>query len=309
MSSEDEILDVLEKVSRSVVNINTVSVVRDYYNRAFPLKGMGSGFIIESEGLIVTNAHVVRRAKKIGIVLHDSNLVEGFIQGQCRSIDIAVIKVDSEGLTAAELGNSDKLRVGQRVYAIGNPFGLVGGPSITSGVVSALNRSIHGKEGSFTNLVQTDAPINPGNSGGPLVDIQGRVVAINTAIIPYAQGIGFAIPINTVKECVEQIKVHGQFTTPWVGVYGVSVTPQIASYYSLITDSGVLVTNIVQGSPAYKSKISAGDVIVAFNGVSIATVEDLMREIAPRRIGETVPLIIMRGRQRGIVDLTIEGKP
>jgi len=309
LSSEDDVLDVLEKVSRSVVHINTVSIVRDYYHRTLPLKGTGSGFILESDGLIVTNAHVVRRAEKIGVVLHDSNLVEGFVQGSCRSIDIAVIKIDLDGLAAAELGDSDKLRVGQRVYAIGNPFGLVGGPSVTSGVVSALDRSIHGREGSFTSLVQTDAPINPGNSGGPLVDIKGRVVAINTAIIPYAQGIGFAIPINAVKECVEQIKVHGQFTTPWVGIYGVSLTPQIASYYNLRTNIGALVTKVVQGSPAYKSKISEGDVILAFDGVNITTVEDLKREIAPRRIGETVRITIMRGRKKGIVELTIEEKP
>ena len=309
MSSEDEILDVLEKVSRSVVHINTVSIVRDYYHRTLPLKGTGSGFIIEPDGLTVTNAHVVRRAEKIGVVLHDGSLVEGYIQGSCRSIDIAVIKVDLDGLAAAELGDSDKLRVGQRVYAIGNPFGLEGGPSVTSGVVSALDRSIYGREGSFTNLVQTDAPINPGNSGGPLVDIRGRVVAINTAIIPYAQGIGFAIPVNTVKECVEQIKAYGRFTTPWVGVYGVSVTPQIASYYNLMTNRGILVTNIVQGSPAHKSEISVGDVLVAFNDVNITAVEDLKREIDSRRIGETVRITIVRGRQKSVVDLTIEGKP
>ncbi len=309
MSSEEEILDVLEKVSRSVVNINTVRVVRDYYHRALPLKGMGSGFIIEPDGIIVTNSHVVRGAEKIGTVFHDGSLVEGVIIGSCRSIDVAVLKVDSEGLTAAELGDSDKLRVGQRVYAIGNPFGLVGGPTVTSGVVSALNRSIQDRRVSLQNLVQTDAPINPGNSGGPLVDTSGRVVAVNTAIIPYAQGIGFAIPINTVKDCVEQIKIYGRFTTPWIGVYGGAVTPQIASYYNLRTDRGVLVTNVVPDSPADKSNITAGDVIVAIDSVEVFTVENLKREIDRRKIGETVHLLIIRGLQRGHVDLTIEGRP
>lgn len=309
MSSEDEILDVLEKVSRSVVNINTVRVVRDYYHRTLPLKGMGSGFIIEPDGLIVTNAHVVRGAERIGTILHDGNLVEGIIIGACRSIDIAVMKADAEGLTAAELGDSNKLRVGQRVYAIGNPFGLVGGPTVTSGVISALNRSIQDRRVSLQNLVQTDAPINPGNSGGPLMDTRGRVVAVNTAIIPYAQGIGFAIPINIVKECVEQIKVHGRFTTPWIGVYGVSVTPQIASYYNLRTDRGFLVTNIVQGSPTHRSKITPGDVIIAFDGAEIITAEDLKREIDRRSIGEAAHLLIIRGLQRFHVDVTIEGRP
>lgn len=306
---EEDILNVLETVTKSVVHINTLRVVRDHYHRRMPLRGMGSGFIIEPDGHIVTNAHVVRRADRIGVVLHDSNLIEGVIRGACQSIDVAVIKVDSAGLTAAELGDSDRLRVGQRVYAIGNPFGLVGGPTVTSGVVSALNRSIQDRRVSLQNLVQTDAPINPGNSGGPLVDTRGKVVAVNTAIIPYAQGIGFAIPINTVKECVEQIKVHGRYAKPWVGIYGVSVAPQVAEYYNLKADRGVLVTNVVKGSSASKSKITAGDVIVAFDDVKINTVEDLKREIDRRSIGETARLLILRGRQRGYVDLKIEGRP
>ena len=134
---EEDILNVLETVTKSVVHINTLRVVQDYYHRRMPLRGMGSGFVIEPDGHIVTNAHVVRGADRIGVVLHDSNLIEGVIRGACKSIDVAVIKVDSAGLTAAELGDSDRLRVGQRVYAIGNPFGLVGGPTVTSGVVSA----------------------------------------------------------------------------------------------------------------------------------------------------------------------------
>jgi len=307
--SEEDILNVLETVTKSVAHINTLRVVQDYFHRRTPLRGIGSGFIIEPDGHIVTNAHVVRGADRIGAVLHGSDLVEGAIRGACQSIDIALIKVDSEGLTAAELGDSDKLRVGQRVYAIGNPFGLVGGPTVTSGVVSALNRSIRDRKVSLQNLVQTDAPINPGNSGGPLVDTGGRVIAVNTAIIPYAQGIGFAIPINTVKECVEQIKVHGRYAAPWIGIHGVTVTPQIAKYYSLTVERGALVTNVIEGSPTHKSKTKAGDVIVAFDGVDINTVDDLRREIGRRRIGETAHLLVIRGRQRGQIDLKIEGRP
>ena len=309
MSSEDEILNVLEKVSRSVVHVNTIRVVHDYYHRTLPLKGTGSGFIIEQDGIVVTNSHVVSQAERIGVVLHDNNLVEGVVRGGCQSIDIAIVKIGSDDLTVAELGDSDRLRVGQRVYAIGNPFGLEGGPTVTSGVVSALNRSIQSQEGSFINLVQTDAAINPGNSGGPLVDTSGRVVAVNTAIIPYAQGIGFAIPINAVKECLGQIKAFGRPMNPWVGLYGVAVTPQIAAYYNLTTDRGFLVTNVVPDSPASKSEITAGDVIVAFEGVKIVASEDLKREIAARKIGDRVRIQIVRGRQRGAVELTIEEGP
>jgi S1-C subfamily serine protease len=309
LPGEDEILDVLESVNKSVVHINTVRVVRDYYHRTMPLQGSGSGFILEPEGYIVTNAHVVRQARKIGVVLWDNRPVEGTIMGLCRSIDVALVKIEADGLPAAGLGDSDALRVGQRVYAIGNPFGLVGGPTVTSGVISALDRSIQSRTESFTGLVQTDAAINPGNSGGPLVDTEGKVIAINTAVIPYAQGIGFAIPINTAMECVEQIKTPGRVMRPWVGVYGVTVTPQVASYYNLGVDRGVLVTNVVQGSPAEKCRLSSGDVITAIDGAHVLSTQDLKREIDGKRVGERIELAIVRGRERGTIQLLIEGSP
>jgi S1-C subfamily serine protease len=309
MSGDGEILDVIEAVIKSVVHINTVRVVQDYYNRRHPLKGSGSGFILETDGHIVTNAHVVRNADKIGVVLWDNRPVEGTVLGSCRGIDVAVVKIESDTLHAARLGESKELRVGQRVYAIGNPFGLVGGPTVTSGVISALDRSIQARNVSFTGLVQTDAAINPGNSGGPLVDIEGKVVAINTAVIPYAQGIGFAIPIDTVKVCVEQIKQYGEVMSPWLGIHGVTVTKQVARYYKLNADRGVLVTNVVPRSPAHKSGLTPGDVIVALSESQISTIQDLKAEIDRRHIGDGVSLSIVRGTQKGKIDLMIEGSP
>ncbi|MEE8354932.1 MAG: trypsin-like peptidase domain-containing protein [Candidatus Bathyarchaeia archaeon] len=309
MSGDGEILDVIEAVIKSVVHINTVRVVRDYYHRRYPLKGSGSGFIIEPDGHIVTNAHVVRNAAKIGVVLWDNRPVEGTVLGLCRGIDVAVVKIESDTLPAARLGVSKELRVGQRVYAIGNPFGLVGGPTVTSGVISALDRSIQARNASFTGLVQTDAAINPGNSGGPLVDTDGRVVAINTAVIPYAQGIGFAIPIDTVKECVDQIKQYGMVTNPWVGIYGVTMTPQVAKYYNLKTERGVLVTNVIPRSPAQKSGVTPGDVIVSINDSLVATIQDLKDEIGKMRVGDGVSLSVVRGTKMGKIDLVIEGIP
>ena len=152
--------------------------------------------LTQNRGLILTNNHVVGGAEKINVTLWNNEVLEGTLSGSCAIHDIAVVKVKGKDLQASELGDSDKLRVGQRVYAIGNPFGLTGGPSVTCGVVSAINRTIESQRGLIENLVQTDAAINPGNSGGPLVDLEGKIIAINTAIIPYAQGIGFAIPIN-----------------------------------------------------------------------------------------------------------------
>ena len=201
LSSFDEkaVLDVLEKVSKSVVNISTVKLVHHMFYQAVPVKGMGSGTIVDSQGYILTNNHVIHGAERITVTLWNGEVLQGKLIGACTVHDIAVVKVDKEDLTAAGLGDSNELRVGQRVYAIGNPFGLAGGPTVTSGVVSAVNRTIESESEMLENLVQTDAAINPGNSGGPLVSPDGKVVAINTAIIPYAQGIGFAIPINSPR--------------------------------------------------------------------------------------------------------------
>jgi len=305
--SEEEILETIDRVSRSIVNINTLRVLQDYFYRRAPLRGVGSGFIVEADGHIVTNAHVVSEAERIGVSLYDGTLIEGSLVGSCRRLDVSLVKVDHGELPAVEMGDSDGLRVGQRVYAIGNPFGLEGGPTVTSGVVSALNRTIQDRRTFLQNLVQTDAAINPGNSGGPLVDASGRAVAMNTAIIPYAQGIGFAIPINTVRECVEQIKTHGRFTSPWIGVQGVTVTPRMASYYGLGADRGVLVTNVVEDSPASRAGLRAGDVITEFGGEGVATVEGLRGMVEGRRVGEVLEAQVVRGRGRGYVSLRIEG--
>lgn len=307
--SDDELLEIIDKASKSVVHINTVTVMSDYYHRRIPMRGAGSGLIVKSNGLIVTNDHVVKKADRIGVVLYNGELLEGRPVGTCRSLDVAVVKVDGDGLPVAELGDSDMLRVGQRVFAIGNPFGLEGGPSITTGVISAVNRTIKDRRTTMQNLVQTDAAINPGNSGGPLVDMKGKVIAMNTAIIPYAQGIGFAIPINTVRNCFEQIEQHGRFTTPWIGIQGVSNTPQLANYYNLSHGQGVLVTSVVPGSPADKSNIHPGDIIVAFDGNAVNEIDDLKNQLIRRGIGDTVEVQVIRKNRRGYVGVTIEGAP
>jgi S1-C subfamily serine protease len=184
---EASVLDVIERISKGVVNISSVKLLQHAFYRAVPVKGMGSGTIIDSKGQILTNNHVVKGARKITVTLKDGRVLGGKVVGKCSPHDVAIIQVKENNLPAIDLGDSDKLRVGQRVFAVGNPLGLAGGPTVTSGVVSALNRTIHSKRSMMENLVQTDAAINPGNSGGPLVDTKGRVVAINTAIIPYAR--------------------------------------------------------------------------------------------------------------------------
>lgn len=287
-------MDILEKVSKSVVNISTIRLVQNIFYQVLPVKGMGSGTIIDVEGYILTNNHVVERAERINVTLWNGEVLNGRLMGTCGVHDIAVVKVDEKDLFIADLGDSDKLRIGQRVYAIGNPFGLAGGPTITSGVVSALNRTIESKNELLENLVQTDAAINPGNSGGPLVDINGRVIAISTAIIPYAHGIGFAIPINSAKKCAAEIISKGVHTRPWLGIMGLSLTKEISRYYGIPLDEGVLVTRVVEGSPAHEAGIAAGDIILALDDVPVTRIEKLLGEIHKKRAGEKVRLTVYR---------------
>jgi len=301
LSSIDEkkVLDILEKVSKSVVNISTIKIVHHMFYQAVPVEGMGSGTIIDSKGYILTNNHVVGGAEKIGVTLWNGEIVEGKPVGSCTVHDTAVIRVNKKDLPAAELGDSDKLRVGQKVYAIGNPFGLAGGPTVTSGVISSVNRTIESRRGLLENLVQTDAAINPGNSGGPLVDLEGKVVGINTAIIPFAQGIGFAIPINSAKKCTGEMIRTGIFARPWLGIVGLSISEELARYYDLPIDRGVLVTKVAEDSPAERAGIVAGDMILRMDSGAIYSIEDLLSEIHNRKIGDKVKITVFRrGREQ-----------
>jgi S1-C subfamily serine protease len=302
---EPNVLDTIEKISSGVVNVSTVKLLQHSFYRAIPVNGMGSGTIIDSKGKILTNNHVVQGAREITVTLKDGRVLDGRVVGRCSPHDVAIIQVKEKGLPAIDLGNSDKLRVGQRVFAIGNPLGLAGGPTVTSGVVSALNRTIKDKRTMLENLVQTDAAINPGNSGGPLVDTKGRVIAINTAIIPYAQGIGFAIPINAAKNCTQEILNHGNVNRPWLGVSGLTVTRDMAAYYRLPMRRGVLVAEVVKDSPAEISGIRLGDIIVAFNGKSISDFKEMVSEIQRKKVGEWVEIRILRDYESRTIRLVL----
>jgi serine protease Do len=308
---EDAILDTIAKVSKSTVNISALKIVHNIFYQAVPVGGIGSGTIIDSKGLILTNNHVVGGAQKINVTLGSDEVLEGTIVGSCVIHDLAVVKINANkrSLQAAELGDSDKIRVGQRVYAIGNPFGLTGGPSVTSGVISAINRTIESERGLIENLVQTDASINPGNSGGPLVDVTGKVIAINTAIIPYAQGIGFAIPINSAKSCTNDVTSGKESKTPWLGIIGLSLNRQIARYYGLQMDRGVLVTKVAPGSPAQDSGILEGDIILEITNVETLGIEDLVKEIQKRKINDFVKIHALRNRRELFFELKLSEAP
>jgi len=308
-SDEENVLDIIEKVSKSVVNISTIKLVHNIFYQAVPLEGMGSGTIIDPKGLILTNNHVVGGAERIRITLWNNEIIEGKILGSCAVHDTAVVEFEGKNLQAAELGDSEKLRVGQSVYAIGNPFGLTGGPTVTSGVISAVNRTIESQKGLLENLVQTDAAINPGNSGGPLVDVKGRVVAINTAIIPFAQGIGFAIPINSAKTCTNDIVTGGIARKPWLGIIGLSITQDLARYYNLPASRGVLITKVAENSPAEEAEMIDGDIILEIDNVETGRIEDLVEEIHRRKIGDKVKIFALRNGREHFFELKLSGTP
>lgn len=305
--AEIGVIKAIERVSRSVVNVSTIKLVHDMLLQPTPIRGIGSGTIVDPKGYILTSSHVIEGAERIAVTLADGKLLEGKLMGTKVSLDLAVVKVDAGKLPAAELGDSDKLKVGQTVFAIGNPLGLAGGPTVTRGVISALHRSIRSDVGIMEDLIQTDAAINPGNSGGPLVDVNGRVVGINTAVIPYAEGMGFAIPVNQARRAAQDLITFGRVLRPWLGITGITVTDAVAAYYNLPVRRGVLVVGIAPDSPAYESGILGGDVIVEVNGAGVKRVEDLRRAIHGRAIGETIRLVVLRAGERREIEATLTG--
>ncbi len=264
------------------------------YTRTIPQKGTGSGFIINQEGYIITNEHVVHNADKIKVTLSDGREFTGEVIGSDATSDMAIVKIKADNLPLVALGDSDKLRVGEIVVAIGNPYGLQ--QTVTMGVVSAKGRSIPtGIEGRvYKDFIQTDAAINPGNSGGPLLNTKGEVVGINTAIIPYAQGIGFAIPINIAKKNIDDLINFGKVIRSWLGVYIQEVTPEIAKQFNLTEAKGVLVGDVVKNSPAEKVGIKTGDIIKKVNNEEVNSPKELQDKIGNIEIGKEANIEIVR---------------
>ncbi|MEM4298203.1 MAG: trypsin-like peptidase domain-containing protein [Nitrososphaerota archaeon] len=310
MHFDEIITSAVEKVEQSVVNISTVRLIRDQFFHVHPVQGIGSGVVIDREGIIVTNRHVVMESPKIVVMTMDRRKFSGSVIGSDATTDIAVVKVDAQDLRPAELGDSDSLKVGQLAIAIGNPFGFfLGGPTVTIGVVSALGRHIQTEDQVFEDLIQTDAAINPGNSGGPLVDSEGKVIGINTAMIPYAQGIGFAVPINLVKKVVNEILTYGRVVRPWLGIAGLSITNELASYYELPVSEGVLVASVSRGAPADRAGLQSGDIILAIDDVKVKSVEELQKLVQTKRVGSEVDVLIQRGHYRSIAKVVLGEVP
>ncbi|MGH2404983.1 MAG: S1C family serine protease [bacterium] len=294
---ESTVVRVVQNARPAVVNISVRVQVATPFG-VFPQEGQGSGVIVRSDGLILTNNHVVQGAQEINVILLSGRSVRGRVLGADRFSDLAVVKVDDASqLPIVEMGSSSALLVGQMAIAIGNPFGLAS--TVTVGVVSALNRTIQaGPDFVVENLIQTDAAINPGNSGGALLDSGGRLIGINTAIIRDAQGIGFAIPIDLARAIMDQIVAHGKVVRPALGVeIKGEIDPNTARAYNLPVDHGVVVVP-QPGGPAEKAGLRAQDVVVAIDGQKIKNISELRRELFRRKPGERARVEVVREGKR-----------
>jgi S1-C subfamily serine protease len=331
---ETLVIRVFESAGAGVVNITNQRTTLDFFSQPVPETGTGSGFVYDREGHIVTNYHVVEGAEQLSVTMPDETLVPATLVGADPSNDLAVIQVQAEpdSLTVVPLGDSSALRVGQFVVAIGNPFGLE--RTLTTGVVSALGRTIEAPDQRFIGeIIQTDAAINPGNSGGPLLDLSGRVIGVNTAIFSPSQasaGIGFAIPVSTVKRVVPELIARGYYAHPWLGIRSVELTPSLAEVLqqagmSVPVRRGLYLMSVEPGAPADQAGLRGaqrevrignavlpvgGDIITALNGQPIGTMEALTLYLETKtRIGQTIDVTFIRDGQEQTTRLTPAERP
>ena len=331
---EGQVVAVYESAGPAVVNISTVVIAYDFFMRAVPQEGgTGSGFVYDTEGHIVTNYHVVENAEELSVTLADGEVYPAEIVGVDPSNDLAVIRIEADTLPQpVGLGDSDSLRVGEFVVAIGNPFGLE--RTLTVGVISSLGRVIESPDGRFIGeAIQTDAAINPGNSGGPLLDLEGRVIGVNSQIISPSRasaGIGFAVPVNTVKRVVPQLIAQGRYAHPWLGVQPLSLTPDRAQAFREVgmdvpVDEGLLMIEVVAGGPADRAGIRGGDQIVQLGNFRVALGGDIITAIngepvddlqeltvyleTETQVGDTIEVTIFRGGEEQSVQVTLTERP
>ena len=294
-------------VGPAVVGITNKAVARDWFNNPVQVEGAGSGVIFRKDGYIVTNNHVISGAKEIIVSLADGRSLPGKLVGADELTDLAVVKVDEDDLPTAEFGDSDDIMVGEPAIAIGNPMGLEFQGSVTSGVISALNRSLE-MDDRVLKVIQTDAAINPGNSGGALVNADGKVIGINSAKIARSdiEGMGFAIPINTVKSIVEDLITSGKVTRPYLGV-GIFDKDTAARYgYILNVDKGVYIENVTVHGPAYNAGLRRGDIILSIGDKEVNKVSEVRNAILDSKVGDTIKVKYERDGQTATADVVLE---
>ncbi|MBR3747759.1 MAG: trypsin-like peptidase domain-containing protein, partial [Selenomonadaceae bacterium] len=290
--------------------ITNKAIARDMFNRTFETEGVGSGVIFQSDGYIITNNHVIAGAKEIIVSLSDGNSITGTLIGADEMTDIAVVKVDAKDLPTATLGNSDEVVVGEPAIAIGNPMGLEFQGSVTVGVISALNRTLDLND-KRVKLFQTDAAISPGNSGGALVNADGEVIGINSAKLATngVEGMGFAIPINTVKTIIKELMDKGYVARPYLGVT-IFDKPTAARYgYQLTLEKGVFVFQVALDSPAGRAGFQRGDIILSIDGTEVNSVTDVRNAVAAHKVGDKVKVLLDRDGKQETLDVTLEEMP
>jgi putative serine protease PepD len=321
-------IGVYEKVADGVVNVTSTAVQMDFFFNAFPAQGSGSGSIIDTKGHILTNHHVVANAQKLEVTLADGSKWPAKLVGSDPDNDLAVIKIEAprEKLKVISMGDSKNLRIGQKVLAIGNPFGLQ--RTLTTGIISSLGRTIRSEVGTMIeDVIQTDAAINPGNSGGPLLNSDGEIIGINSAIISPSGGnvgIGFAIPVNTAKRVLPELLTKGYVTYPWIGATIQSLIPEIAKYRKLKVERGAMIAEVVKGGPADKAglkggdqKIQVGNMIVMVGGdivvkadqKEVKTNDELIHYIREKKPGDTILLKVFRKDNFIDVKVTLGERP
>lgn len=289
---DPDIIESARRVTPSVVSVQPMSG-----------RGMGSGIIVSENGYVITNSHVVQGSDRVRVTLATGKKVVGDVLGDDPAVDVAIVKLPLTDLPAAPLGDSDALNVGQGVIAIGNPLGFE--RTVTAGIVSATNRNLRGEGAVLDNLIQTDASINPGNSGGPLVDLGGRVIGINTAVVQPPQGgggLGFAVPINTTKQVLQDIVKYGRVVRPWLGLSYIPITSELAQQYRLPVPAGAIVAEVSPGSPADRAGIRSEDIIVRIGKEEIQDAGDLRSALRGRQPGEQLELKLVRpnGERRSL---------
>jgi S1-C subfamily serine protease len=319
---------VYEKVADGVVNVTSTAVQMDFFFNAFPTQGSGSGSIIDMRGHILTNHHVVADAQKLEVTLADGSKWPAKLVGSDPESDLAVIRIDAprEKLKVIPMGDSKSLRIGQKVLAIGNPFGFE--RTLTTGVISSLGRTIRSDSGALMeDIIQTDAAINPGNSGGPLLNSEGEIIGINTAILSPSGGsvgIGFAIPVNVAKKIVPDLIARGYIVYPWIGATIQSLIPEVADYLKLKVERGAMIAEVVKGGPADKAGLRGGnrrievgntivvvggDVIVRADQHEIKTNDELIRYIREKKPGDTISLQVFRRNKPQEVRVKLGERP
>jgi S1-C subfamily serine protease len=285
------IIEAVDKIKNAVVRIDVFKTIKGKLRPA----GAGSGFIFSSDGLIFTNCHVVEGAEKIMVGMLNENEIEATLVGKDPDTDLAILKIFADGHSVAKLGDASELQIGQFVVAIGNPYGYQ--HSVTTGVVSALGRTLQTQSGRLVdNVIQSDAALNPGNSGGPLINTDGEVVGVNTAMISGAQGLSFSVDINTAKEIARQLISSGKVFKAYVGLMlqEVQLNSKVRSHHNLENRRGLFISHIEPDSPASRSQLEEGDIIVAFNGNTLNNTHDFFRELAHQDILTMVDITIVR---------------